>query len=183
MSRHLRTLTGWALLVAALGIYLDAWASPRTVPDWLEPFVLPDGFGTGSIGLIPAYLGGTVGLACFGAVVFIHAGWRPALLTTAGAAGILAFWWSYPDHATWGGLGSIAIGIAMLALPRWARFVTPIWVASGTLGIPELVRPGADWGPVSAFTLLGTAIGLTGAVVLWGMPDDGAEAPTGRKPL
>jgi hypothetical protein len=172
ISRRLRLTTGWALLLGATGIVIDSWASwalDSSSPAWLVSVVAPGGPGNGSIGLIPAYIGATVGMIGFVIVLHRRVGLWAGLLAGAGVLGMFTFWYSYPARATFGGVGSILIGIAILALPNWGRLASPIWVASGVMGIPELVRPGINWGPIASFTLLGAAIGVTGAFVVWGI--------------
>ncbi|HSM15943.1 MAG TPA: hypothetical protein VK845_02955 [Gemmatimonadales bacterium] len=139
--------------------------------------VAPGGLGKGSIGLILAYLGGTVGMIGF-LIVLRHRVTIPvAVVAGFGVAGMFAFWYSYPERATVGGVGSILIGVAILALPSWGRLASPLWVASGVMGIPELVRPGVNWGPVASFTLLGAAISVTGAFVLWSITSANVSGP------
>ena len=168
---RLHAFTGCALLLAALGIVVDAWANEALdadSPRWLVTIVAPGGPGDGTIGLIPAYLGVVVGMIGLLVVLRRAAPVWTVVLAGIGVIGMFAFWGSYPDRATYGGLGSILIGVALLELPSWGRAVSPIWVASGVLGVPELVEPGISWGPVSSFTLLGAAIGVTGAFLVWG---------------
>lgn len=169
---RLHRITGWALVLGASGILIDSWASwalDADSPAWLVMLVAPGGLGEGSIGLIPAYLGATVGMIGF-LIVLRHRVTIPAAVVAGvGVVGMFAFWYSYPERATVGGVGSILIGVAILALPSWGRLASPLWVASGVMGIPELVRPGVHWGPVASFTLLGAAISVTGAFVLWGI--------------
>jgi hypothetical protein len=178
VGRRLRLFTGWSMLVGAAGALLDAWAtksSTADMPEWLESALLPGGdMGSGSIGLIPMYVAGTLGLAAFVFVALRLAGPWAAGIAGLGIAGLFVFWYSYPSGATWGALGSIAVGTAVLFLPGWAKFASPLWVASGALGLPALVRPGAQWGPVSSFTLLGAAMAVTGAYLVWGV---GSTAP------
>lgn len=167
----LRLITGWALVVGALGIFIDSWASwslDSASPEWLVTMLAPNGLGDGSIGLIPTYIGATIGMIGFVMVIYRLTGVWLALLAGTGVVGLFTFWYSYPARATFGGVGSILVGVAVLSLPSWGRLASPIWVASGVMGIPELVRPGIHWGPIASFTLLGVAIGLTGAFVLWG---------------
>lgn len=170
LGRKLQLITGWALIIAATGIFIDSWASRITFPTLLASIITPAGSENGSIGLIPAYLGLTTGMICFLFVVYRTSGMWPGLLTGAGVVGVFIFWYGYPHYATIGGLGSILVGIAVLWLPGWARFSSPLWVASGLMGITELVRPGVSWGPVAGFTLAGAAVAVTGAFVLWGLP-------------
>lgn len=177
-GRKLQLFTGRALLVAATGIFIDFWAGSTTLPPWLDPIINPAGAGGGSIGLIPAYLGFTAGMACFVAVIHKGSGTWPGVLAGVGVVGMFIFWGSYPDHSTIGGLGSIVVGIAVLRLPGWARFASPLWVASGLMGVTELVRPGVNWGPISGFTLGGAAVAVTGAFVLWGLPKKEAAETT-----
>jgi hypothetical protein len=172
VSARLRLITASALLAGATGIFIDSWASwslGPTSPEWLATVVAPAGLDNGSVGLIPAYIGVTVGI--LGLLLVVHRSTSPwvTLLTGLGVGGTFMFWYSYPARATFGGIGSIIIGVAVLTLPSWGRFASPLWVASGVMGIPELVRPGINWGPVASFTLLGAAMGVTGAFVLWGI--------------
>jgi hypothetical protein len=175
LGRKLQVVTGWALLIAGMGIFFDSAASRITFPTLLAPIITPAGADNGSIGLIPAYLGLTIGMICFPFVVYKASGIWPGLVTGAGVVGMFIFWYGYPHYSTIGGLGSILIGIAVLWLPGWARFVSPLWVASGIMGITELVRPGVSWGPIAGFTLAGAAVALTGAFVLW--------VPSSREPV
>lgn len=165
VGRRLQLVTGWALLIAASGIFIDAWAGWALDTD-------------GSLGLIPAYLGFTAGMIGFVLVALKTSGWWPGLLTGVGVVGMFIFWGSYPDYSTIGGLGGILVGIAVLWLPGWARFASPLWVASGLMGITELVRPGVGWGPVSRFTLHGAAVAVIGAFVLWALPTKTAAEPS-----
>jgi len=188
VSRRLRLITGWALLIGAAGIFIDAWASwslNSDSPEWLVTIVRP-GLGDGSIGLIPAYLGVIVGMTGLVVVLYRIAGVWIGLVCGIGVLGMFTFWGSYPDHATVGGLGSILIGVAILALPNWGRFASPLLVAAGVMGVPELgASPGINWGPVSAFTLLGAAIAVTGVFVLWGLKTDmqtTRSAPSSAQP-
>jgi hypothetical protein len=173
ISQRLRMITGWALLIGAVGILFDSFAVPMldlfNRPEWLVTIVAPGGLGDGSIGLIPAYIGTTVGMIGLVIVMYRSSGVWAALLAGTGVVGMFTFWYSYPQRATLGGVGSILIGVAVLSLPAWGRFASPIWVASGVMGIPELVRPGIHWGPIASFTLLGAAIGVTGAFTLLGL--------------
>lgn len=172
ISRRLRLITGWALFAGAVGILFDSFSvwvlDLFNRPEWLVTIVNPTGVDNGSIGLVPAYLGVTVGMIGFVIVMYRSLGVWVALLSGIGVIGMFTFWYSYPARATFGGLGSILIGIAVLSLPTWGRLASPLWIASGVMGIPELVRPGINWGPVASFTLLGAAIGVTGAFVIWG---------------
>jgi hypothetical protein len=143
------------MLIAAAGIFIDAWASWGLDTD-------------GSLGLVPAYLGVITGMIGFVFVVYKTSGVWPGLLTGVGVVGMFIFWGSYLDYSTIGGLGGILVGTAVLWLPGWARFVAPLWVVSGFMGITELVRPGINWGPIAGFTLFGAAVAVTGAFVLWG---------------
>jgi len=172
VGRRLRLITGWALFVGAFGIFIDSWAGwslDSNSPDWLVSIIAPGGLGDGSIGLIPAYLGATVGMVGFVIFLYRSVGMWLALLAGTGVIGMFTFWYSYPARATFGGVGSIVVGAAILALPSWSRLASPLWIASGIMGIPELVRPGIHWGPIASFTLLGAAIGVTGAFVVWGI--------------
>ena len=171
-GRRFRLITGWALVAGAAGIFIDSWASwslDSDSPGWLVSIVAPGGLGDGSIGLIPAYLGATIGMIGFVIVLHRNAGILVSVLVGAGVIGMFTFWYSYPARATLGGLGSILIGAAILALPSWGRLASPLWIASGIMGIPELVRPGINWGPIASFTLLGAALGVTGAFCVWGI--------------
>lgn len=172
ISRRLRLITGWALLAGSVGILFDSFSvwvlDLFDRPEWLVTIVTPTGVNNGSIGLVPAYLGVTVGMIGFVIVMYRSLGVWVALLSGIGVIGMFTFWYSYPARATFGGLGSILIGIAVLSLPNWGRLASPLWIASGVMGIPELVRPGINWGPIASFTLLGAAIGVTGAFVIWG---------------
>ena len=176
LGRKLQLVTGWALFIASAGIFFDAWASRITFSTWLASIITPVGADNGSIGLIPAYLGLTAGMISFVFVVHKTSGMWPGLLTGAGVVGMFTFWYGYPHYSTIGGLGNILIGIAVLSLPGWGKFSSPLWVVSGFMGITELVRPGISWGPVAGFTLAGAAVAVTGALVLWGLPTKkGAE--------
>ena len=184
VGRKLRLITGWALVVGAIGIFIDSWASwslDSSSPEWVVTIIAPAGLGDGSIGLIPAYIGSTVGMIGFVIVLYRLAGMRVALLAGLGVIGMFTFWYSYPARATFGGVGSILIGVAILALPSWGRLASPIWVASGVMGIPELVPPGIHWGPIASFTLLGAAVGVTGAFTLWGLRE--TEVSTQARPI
>lgn len=164
--RRLQVVTGWSLLVAAAGIFIDAWAHRLLEiwrADWLAAVVSPNGPGGGNVGLVPAYLGVIVGMPALLAVLRRMIPTWAVVLAGVGVLGMLTFWGSYPDHATLGGLGSVLIGVALLAYPGWGRLASLLWIASGLPGVLELVEPGASWGPVSGFTLLGAAIGVTGA--------------------
>lgn len=169
LGRRLQVVTGWALLIAGMGILFDSWAGRMTFPTLLASIVTPAGAENGSIGLIPAYLGLTIGMSCFPFVVRKASGIGPGLVAGAGVVGMFVFWYGYPHYSTIGGLGSILVGISVLWLPGWARLVSPLWVASGIMGITELVRPGISWGPIAGFTLAGAAVALTGAFVHWGL--------------
>jgi hypothetical protein len=59
----------------------------------------------------------------------------------------------------------LIIGSVVLWLPGWGRISAVPWIASGTLGLPDLVWEGTSWGPISSFSMLGLALGLTGAYV------------------
>ncbi len=173
VGRTLRLVTGWSLLAGAFGIYVDSyagWFLTWESPAWLLTLVAPAGLDQGTIGLIPAYLGVTVGLAGLVLVTLRIAGPGVAALTALGTAGVFIFWYSYPEQATAGGLGAVVLGLAVLLYPTWGRAASPFFVAGGILGIPELVTPGSVWGLVAGFPLVGTAVGLSGAFVLWGAP-------------
>lgn len=180
----LRRITGWALLVGSVGIFIDAWASwsiDASSPSWLVSIVTPGGGGNGSIGLIPAYLGTTIGLIGLFMVIYRLNGMVWAILAGAGVLAILVFWYSYPLRATVGGLGGLVLSVVVLTFPFWGRLASPFWAASSIMGIPELVTPGRHWGPVAGFTLLGAAIGVTGAFLLWGLGvSENAETPIWR---
>lgn len=73
ISPRLRRIAGWALVLGASGIFIDSWASwslDAESPEWLVTMVAPGGLGNGSIGLIPAYLGATVGMIGF--LIVLH---------------------------------------------------------------------------------------------------------------
>lgn len=180
-SPALRRVAGWALVLGASGIFIDSWASwtlDAESPGWLVTVVAPGGLGNGSIGLIPAYLGVTVGMVGFLIVLHHRVTIPVAVFAGAGVIGMFVFWYSYPARATFGGVGSILIGVAILALPSWGRLASPLWVASGVMGIPQLVQPGVEWGPVASFTLLGAAVGVTGAAVLWDTRSTNVRGPS-----
>jgi hypothetical protein len=173
MGRTLRLVTGWSLLAGAFGIYVDSyaeWFLTWESPGWLLTVMAPAGLDQGTIGLVPAYLGVTVGLVGLVLVALRIAGPGVAALTALGTAGVFVFWYSYPERATAGGLGALVLGVAVLLYPRWGRAASPFFVAGGVLGIPELVTPGSTWGLVAGFPLAGTALGVSGAFVLWGAP-------------
>ena len=178
LGRNLQMVTGWALLMAATGIFVDAWAGWTTPPAFLASIITPAGADNGSVGLIPAYLGFSTGMIGLVVVVYKAAGVWSGFLAGLGIVGMFVFWGSYPDHSTIGGLGAILVGIAVLWLPGWARFTSPLWVASGIMGITELVRPGTSWGPIAGFTLGGAAVAVTGAFVLWGLSSKSAVGPS-----
>jgi hypothetical protein len=172
----LRRVTGWALLAGMVGIYVDSyaeWFLTVDSPGWLLTVMAPAGLSQGTIGLIPAYLGVTVGLVGLVVVALRIAGWGVAALTALGTLGVMMFWYSYPEWANAGGVGAVVLGVAVLLYPGWGRAASPFWVAGGVLGIPELVTPGTMWGLVASFPLVGTAAGVTGAFVLWGAPRQG----------
>lgn len=151
-GRKLRLITGWSLLVGAFGVGVDAWLS------WDDH--------QGSWGLIPAYMGTVVGLVGLVLVVARVAARWPAILAGLGVASTLVFWGSYPSNAPFGGVGSVLIGISVLWLPGWGRLASPLWVAAATFGAPQ---PGVRWGPISGFTLMGVALAVTGAFLLFGL--------------
>jgi hypothetical protein len=159
IDRSLRLVTGWLLLVGAFGVGIDGWLS--------------------SWGLAPAYLGTILGLACFVFVVGNAVGFWPAILTGLGVASTFVFWGTYPENAVFGGIGALLIGLAVLYLPGWGRWASPLWIASGTLGLPSLVREGVTWGPISAFTFFGAAIAVTGIFVLLGLDQAGQTSSDG----
>lgn len=168
-DRVLRMVTGWALVVGAFGILVDSYAGAflsADSPAWLLTVMAPGGLDQGTIGLIPAYLGVTVGLLGLVMTAVRVAGPWVAAVTAMGTAGLFTFWYSYPERATAGGLGALALGLALLLYPGWGRAASPFWVAGGMLGIPELVVPGSTWGPIAGFPLLGVAAGITGVYVL-----------------
>ena len=158
IGRRLRLVTGWSLLVGAFGVGIDAWAS--------------------SWGLAPAYLGTILGLACFVFVVGKVVGFWPAILTGLGVASTLLFWGTYPENAVFGSIGALLIGLAVLYLPGWGRWASPLWIAAGTFGAP---RAGVTWGPISAYTLFGAALGITGTFVLLGLKAAETTKPTYRR--
>ncbi len=147
-SVGLERVTGMLLLVGAAGIVVDAWLSRSSAG--------------GSWGLAPAYVGTTLGLVLLVAVLRRLLGGPAAAVAALGVASTFVFWFSYPDHAMYGGLGSLVIGSVVLWLPGWGRIAALPWIASGTLGLPELVWEVTTWGPMSSFTMLGLALGLTG---------------------
>lgn len=126
IGQKLRVITGWALLVGAVGVWVDAWL-------WWDN-------RQGSWGLIPANVGTVVGLVCFLFVVGKVAGGWPAILAGLGVASTIVFWGSYPSNALFGGVGSVLIGISVLWLPGWGRLASPLWVAAGTFGAPPTRR-------------------------------------------
>lgn len=126
----------------------------------------------GSIGLIPAYVGMVVGLVGLTLVDWQVGGLLPALLAGWGTAGTFVFWGNYPSYATAGGIGALALGMSMLFMPGWGRFVSALWIISGTLGIDELAPITRDWGPIGGFTVAGAAFAATGAFILWGLSRD-----------
>lgn len=167
IGSRLRKVTGWALLIAAFGVFWDA-----TEVHWLGTSSLPDG----SLGLIPAYLGIVVGLIGITLIGWRVGGSVAGILAGVGAIGTFIFWGTYPSYATLGGLGALAIGVSMLFMPGWGRFTSPVWVVAATMGIPELAVPGRNWGPISGFTLIGAALAATGAFVLWGLAEESESA-------
>lgn len=152
VSPRLRKITGWALLAASAGTFFDAYAS--------------SGGAQGSIGLIPLYLGFTIG--SIGLVILIRqvAGWTPAILAAIGLAGFFIFMFSYPNGAE-GWIGLVLFGIAHLFLPLVGRFPSVLWIAAGLLGFPGFGQ--GSWGPISAFTVFGAATAASGVFVLWGL--------------
>lgn len=168
LGSNLQKVTGWALLVAALGVFWDAAAY------WTGSAAQ----GEGSLGLIPAYLGMFVGLIGLTLVNWRVGGALSGLLAGLGTAGTFVFWGGYPSYSTAGGLGALVLAVSTLYLPGWGRFASPLWVSAGVMYISELVVPGRSWGPISAFTLIGSAFAATGAFVLWGLSDNAEEPAT-----
>lgn len=127
ISPRLRRIAGWALVLGASGIFIDSWASwslDAESPEWLVTMVAPGGLGNGSIGLIPAYLGATVGMIGFLIVLHHRVTIPVTVFAGVGVIGMFVFWYSYPARATFGGVGSILIGVAILALPSWGRLAS-----------------------------------------------------------
>jgi len=173
VGSKLQNVTGWALLVATIGVFWDA-----IEVHWLGTSSLPEG----SWGLLPAMLGILVGL--IGLTVFA---WRvggplPGVLAGLGTAATLFFHTNYPSYATTGGLGALALGVSMLFTPGWGRFTSPLWVAAGVMHVSELVMPGSSWGPISAYTLLRASLLATGAFVLWGISQEATTSPRSQAP-
>lgn len=151
VSPILRRITGWALLAASVGTFYDAYAS--------------SGGAQGSIGLIPLYLGFTIGSIGLVMVIRKIAGGLPALLAAAGLVGFFIFMFSYPNGAE-GWIGLVLFGFAHLFLPLTGRPASVLWIAAGILGFPEFGQ--GSWGLISAFTVFGAACAASGAFVLWG---------------
>ncbi len=129
-SVGLERVSGTLLLVGSAGILIDDWLSRNS--------------SEGSWGLVPAYLGTTLGLVLLVPVLRRLQGGPAAALAALGVASTFVFWFSYPDHAMYGGLGSLALGAVMPWLPGRGWICAVPWVASGTLGLPDLVREGAN---------------------------------------
>jgi hypothetical protein len=70
--------------------------------------------GNGSIGLIPAYLGATVGMVGFVMILYRSRTVWAAVVAGIGVVGMFTFWYTYPARATLGGMGSILIGMAII---------------------------------------------------------------------
>lgn len=152
-SFWLRQITGWALIAAGIGVFIDA--------------TLCNGCTEGTFGLVPLYLGFFIGSISLVILLNKILGWLPALLAALGVAGILYFMGSYPNGAE-GWIGGILVGLAFLFLPLSGRFIAVLWVAIGILGFPEFhARP---WGVISAFTLFGVANAITGLFILLALP-------------
>jgi len=149
-GRVVRLMTGCAFLVAAAGIFFDAYTC--------------GGCSQGSIGLIPLYIGFPIGSIGFVVVIRRAQGWMPALLAAAGLAGIQYFMFTYPNGSD-GWIGAILVGMASLFFPLSGRFLSVLWVAVGLLGFPKFGQHA--WGVLNAYSLLGAATGSSGAYVLW----------------
>jgi hypothetical protein len=148
---------------------LDAWAGfldPVDAPSWLLALLAPDALGGVPVGVVLAYLGAPLGLAGVAVLTRRAAGHAATLLAAVGVTGLFAFWVGYPDLATLGGLGSIVLGWALILWPAPVALASPLWVAAGVLGLPELVPPAVRWGPVTNFTVTAAAVGATGALLL-----------------
>lgn len=165
IGSKLQKVTGWALIVAAIGVFWDA-----IEVKWLGTSSLPEG----SWGLIPALLGILFGLVGLTLIAWRVGGLLPGLLAGLGTAATFFFHANYPSHATTGGLGALALGVSMLFMPGRGRLTSPLWVAAGVMHVSELVIPGRNWGPISAYTLLGASLLATGVFVLWGMGQETA---------
>lgn len=168
VGSKLQTLTGWALLVAAIGVLWDA-----AEVHWLGTSSLPEG----SWGLIPALLGSLVGLIGFTIIAWTVGGTLPGMLAGLGTAATVFFHANYPNYSSIGGFGALSLGASMLFMPGWGRFISPLWVATGIMHMSELVPPGHNWGPISAYTLLGASLLAAGAFVFWGRSTSGIDAP------
>ena len=157
VGSKLQKLTGWALLVAAIGVLWDA-----TEVHWLGTSSLPEG----SWGLISALLGMLVGLIGLTIIAWTVGGPLPGLLAGLGTAATFFFHANYPDYSSIGGFGALSLGASMLFMPGRGRFIFPLWITTGIMHMSELVPPGRNWGPISAYTLLGASLLATGAFVL-----------------
>jgi hypothetical protein len=155
-SAILHWVTGLAWLAAAGGVLIDVY---------YHEIYCVSCRGEGSIGLIPLYFGVPLGAIAFVLLLWRDVGRMPALLAALGAAGILYFMGTYPWGAD-GWIGAILIGVAHLFLPLSGRFAAILWTIAGALGFPEFGEP--TWGLISAFTVFGAALALSGAFVLWG---------------
>ena len=153
VNRILRLVTGWALIAAAAGTIFDEYAC--------------GGCPQGSIGLIPLYLGFSIGSVGLVIIFKKVAGWMSATFAAAGLAGILYLMFAYPDGVN-GWIGGIFLGIAHLFLPLAGRFASVLWVAVGILGFPYVGMPRA-LAPIPVFSLFGIAIAATGLFVLLGL--------------
>lgn len=152
-SFWLRQITGWALIVAGIGVFVDT--------------LLCNGCTEGTFGLISLYLGFFIGSISFVILLNKIVGWIPALFAALGVAGILYFMGSYPNGAE-GWIGGILMGLAFLFLPLSGRFISVLWVSVGILGFPEFhARP---WGMINAFTVFGVANAITGLFILLALP-------------
>jgi hypothetical protein len=123
VNRPLRFITGWAHLIGAAGIFIDVWASwslNSDSPEWLVSIVAPSGLGEGSIGLIPTYLGGNVGITGLVIVLYRTTGVWTGLLCGIGVLGMFTFWGSYPARATFVALAASSSELSS-SLPGWGR--------------------------------------------------------------
>lgn len=150
VNRLLRLITGWALIAAAAGTIFDEYAC--------------GGCPQGSIGLIPLYLGFSIGSVGLVIIFKKVAGWMSAIFAAVGLAGILYFMFAYPDGVN-GWVGGIFLGIAHLFLPLAGRFASVLWVGIGILGFPYFGMQIA-LAPIPVFTLFGIATAATGLFVL-----------------
>ncbi len=157
-SFWLRQITGWALIAAGIGVFIDA--------------TLCNGCTEGTFGLVPLYLGFFIGSISLVILLNKILGWLPALLAALGVAGILYFMGSYPNGAE-GWIGGILVGLAFLFLPLSGRFISVLWVSVGILGFPEFhARP---WDMINAFTVFGVANAITGLFILFALPSPKAK--------